>query len=89
MPAPVIQCYAKLLFCYVCENKELRRFDQRQDRIDVMEIKSLKSKEKELLEAVLAKTHWNLEKTSRLIKISVSQIKRKIKAYEIIKPQNT
>jgi len=73
----------------VLGKRELRRFDQRQDRIAVMEIKSLKSKEKELLEAVLAKTHWNLEKTSRLLKISVSQIRRKIKAYDIIKPQNT
>jgi len=85
----MIQCYAKFLLCYVCESKELRGFDHRQDRIAVMEIKSLKSKEKELLEAVLAKTHWNLEKTSRLLKISVSQIRRKIKAYDIIKPQNT
>jgi len=54
-----------------------------------MEIKSLKSKEKELLESVLVKTHWNLEKSSRLLKISVSQIRRKIKAYEIRKPQIT
>jgi transcriptional regulator with GAF, ATPase, and Fis domain len=53
-----------------------------------MEIKSLKSKEKELLEAVLEKTHWNLEKSSRLLKISVLQIKRKIKAYDIKKTQN-
>lgn len=53
-----------------------------------MEIKSLKSKEKELLEAVLEKTHWNLEKTSRLLKISVSQIKRKIKAYDIKKTKS-
>jgi len=53
-----------------------------------MEIKSLKSKEKELLEAVLAKTHWNLEKTSRLLKVSVSQIKRKIKTYDIKQMQN-
>ena len=53
-----------------------------------MEIKSLKSKEKELLEAVLEKTHWDLEKTSRLLKISVSQINRKIKAYDIKKTQN-
>lgn len=52
-----------------------------------MEIKSLKTKEKELLETVLAKTHWNLEKTSRLLEISVSQIKRKIKAYDIKKTQ--
>ena len=52
-----------------------------------MEIKSLKSKEKELLEAVLEKSHWNLDKTSRLLKISVSQIKRKTKAYGIKKTQ--
>ncbi len=53
-----------------------------------MEIKSLKSKEKELLEEVLVKTHWNLEKSSRLLKISVSQIRRKIKVYNIDKTQN-
>jgi transcriptional regulator with GAF, ATPase, and Fis domain len=53
-----------------------------------MEIKSLKSKEKELLEVVLVKTHWNFEKTSRLLKITVSQIKRKIKAYDIKQRQN-
>jgi DNA-binding NtrC family response regulator len=52
-----------------------------------MEIKSLKSKEKELLETVLEKTHWDIEKTSRLLKISVAQTKRKIRAYEIKKTQ--
>lgn len=46
-----------------------------------MEIKSLKNKEEELLREVLGKTHWNLEKTSRLLKITLSQVKRKIKEY--------
>ena len=47
----------------------------------VMEIKSLKNKEEELLQEVLAKTHWDLQKTSRLLKITLSQVKRKIKEY--------
>ncbi|MFO7667908.1 MAG: helix-turn-helix domain-containing protein [Desulfobacterales bacterium] len=48
----------------------------------------MKSKEKELLEEVLEKTHWNLDKTSRLLRISVSQIKRKVKVYDIKQIQN-
>jgi DNA-binding NtrC family response regulator len=47
----------------------------------VMKIKSLKNKEEELLREVLGKTHWDLEKTSRLLKITLSQVKRKIKEY--------
>ena len=46
-----------------------------------MEIKSLKIKEEELLKEVLVKTHWDLEKTARLLKITLSQVKRKIKEH--------
>ncbi len=48
-----------------------------------MEIKSLKESEKEHLKKVLEKTHWNLEKTSRLLKISLNQVKSKINKYSI------
>jgi DNA-binding NtrC family response regulator len=50
-----------------------------------MEIKSLKIREEELIKEVLGKTHWDLEKTARLLKISLSQVKRKIKEHGIIK----
>jgi len=50
-----------------------------------MEIKSLKIKEEELLKEVLVKTHWDLEKTARLLKITLSQVKRKIKEHGLIK----
>ena len=49
----------------------------------VMKIKSLKESEKEHLLNVLEKTHWDLEKTSRLLKISLQRIKSKIKEYGI------
>lgn len=48
-----------------------------------MKIKSLKESEKEHLLNVLEKTHWDLEKTSRLLKISLQRVKSKIKEYEI------
>jgi len=50
-----------------------------------MEIKSLKLREEELIKEVLVKTHWDLEKAARLLKISLSQVKRKIKEHGIIK----
>jgi DNA-binding NtrC family response regulator len=50
-----------------------------------MEIKSLKHKEEELLQEVLAKTHWDLKKTARLLKITLSQVKRKIKEHGLEK----
>lgn len=50
-----------------------------------MEIKSLKIKEEELLKEVLVKTHWDLEKTARLLKITLSQVKRKIKEHGLVK----
>ncbi|MCP4020372.1 MAG: hypothetical protein GY729_00900 [Desulfobacteraceae bacterium] len=48
-----------------------------------MKMKSLEQSEKEHLEKVLAQTRWNLEKTSRLLKISLSQVKSKIKKYDL------
>jgi transcriptional regulator with GAF, ATPase, and Fis domain len=48
-----------------------------------MKIKSLKESEKEHLLNVLEKTHWDLEKPSRLLKISLQQVKSKIKKYGI------
>jgi DNA-binding NtrC family response regulator len=50
-----------------------------------MEIKSLKIKEEELLKEVLVKTHWDLDKTARLLKITLSQVKRKIKEHGLTK----
>ncbi|NOX34823.1 MAG: hypothetical protein GXP56_14015 [Deltaproteobacteria bacterium] len=51
-----------------------------------MKIKSLKESEKDHLLTVLEKTHWDLEKTSRLLKISLQQVKSKIKGYGIRRP---
>ena len=48
-----------------------------------MKIKSLKESEKDHLLTVLDKTHWDLDKTSRLLKISIQKIKSKIKEYGI------
>ena len=42
----------------------------------MQKIKTLRDKEKELLEQVLTKTDWDLEKASLLLKISLSQVKR-------------
>lgn len=51
-----------------------------------MKIKSLKESEREHLQTVLEKTHWDLEKTSRLLKISLPRVKSKIKTYKISRP---
>ncbi len=51
-----------------------------------MKLKSLKQSEKEHLEIVLEQTHWDLEKTSRLLKISMQQLKSKITTYGLKKP---
>ena len=47
----------------------------------MQKIKTLKDKEKELLEQVLTKTGWDLDKASRLLKISLPQVKKKIKEH--------
>jgi len=54
-----------------------------------MEIKTLKDKEKELLREVLTKTHWDLQKASRLLKISIPRVKRKIREYDIQPPDSS
>jgi len=51
-----------------------------------MEIKTLRDKEQELLQEVLSKTDWNLEKASRLLQISLSQVKKKIREHGLKKP---
>ena len=50
-----------------------------------MELKTLKTIEKEHLQTVLEKTDWDLEKTAQLLKIHVSQVKRKIRLYGLSK----
>lgn len=53
-----------------------------------MKIKSLKESEKEHLKTVLEKTHWDLSKTSRLLKISLQQLKSKITTYGLVQPDS-
>ena len=48
---------------------------------EMQKIKTLKDKEKELLEQVLTKTDWDLDKASRLLKISLPQVKKKIREH--------
>ena len=45
----------------------------------ISEIKTLGDKEKELLQKVLAKTGWNLEKASQLLRIPLSELRQKIR----------
>lgn len=47
----------------------------------MQKIQTLKDKEKELLERVLTKTGWDLQKASRLLKISLPQVKKKIREH--------
>lgn len=54
-----------------------------------MKIEALKDKERELLREVLAKTSWNLEKASRLLKIPLSQLKRKVREHNMQKPDSS
>jgi transcriptional regulator with GAF, ATPase, and Fis domain len=56
------------------------------DGISRMEIKTLRDKEQELIQEVLTKTDWNLEKASRLLQISLSQVKKKIREHGLRKP---
>ncbi len=53
-----------------------------------MKIKSLKESEKEHLKNVLEKTHWDLTKSSRLLKISLQQLKSKITTYRLKNPDH-
>jgi transcriptional regulator with GAF, ATPase, and Fis domain len=54
-----------------------------------MEIKTLQDKEKELLNEVLAKTGWDLEKASRLLQIPLPQVKQKIRKHDLPKPKKS
>lgn len=54
-----------------------------------MEVKTLKEIEEEHVRTVLEKTGWNIEKASRLLKISVSQVKRKIRAHGLTPPESS
>lgn len=49
-----------------------------------MPIQTLRDKEKELLETVLSKTDWDLEKASRLLQISLTQVKKKIREHGLL-----
>ena len=51
-----------------------------------MKIKSLKESEIEHLKNVLEKTHWDLTKSARLLKITLQQLKSKITTYGLKKP---
>jgi transcriptional regulator with GAF, ATPase, and Fis domain len=53
-----------------------------------MKIKSLKESEKDHLIKVLETTHWDLPKSSRLLKISLQQLKSKITAYGLKNPHD-
>jgi len=48
--------------------------------------KTLKEREKEHLEDVLEKTGWDLEKTARLLQISLSEVKQKVMEHGLEKP---
>ncbi|MCF8128783.1 MAG: helix-turn-helix domain-containing protein [Deltaproteobacteria bacterium] len=54
-----------------------------------MDLKTLKEIEREHLLTVLEKTGWNIEKASRLLKISVSQVKRKIQTHGLMPPESS
>ena len=49
-----------------------------------MEMKTLREREKEHLQKVLDLTHWDLEKASRLLKVPLKQVKRKIREHGIV-----
>lgn len=54
-----------------------------------MKIQTLQDKEKELLDEVLVKTGWNLEKASRLLQIPLSQVKQKIRKHGLRKQEKS
>lgn len=51
-----------------------------------MRIKTLRDKEKELLQEVLTKTGWDLDKASRLLQITRAQVKKKIREHGMQRP---
>ncbi len=54
-----------------------------------MNLKTLREIEKEHLLTVLEKTNWDIDKASRLLKISVSRVKRKIRKHGLIPPESS
>jgi transcriptional regulator of acetoin/glycerol metabolism len=52
-----------------------------------MEIKTLKDREKDHLLHVLEKTHWNIQKTAGLLKITPSEVGRKIRQHGLRDPR--
>lgn len=53
-----------------------------------MEIKTLKEQEKEHLVKILKMTSWDLEKASRLLKIPISNLKRKIWKHDLTREKS-
>lgn len=51
-----------------------------------MRIKTLRELEKDHLIQVLEKTHWDLVKTTNLLQISISEVRRKIKVHGLKRP---
>jgi len=49
----------------------------------VMEVKDLKTVEKDHLRTVLAQTSWDLEKAARLLEISLPSLKRKMTEHKL------
>ncbi len=54
-----------------------------------MQIKTLKEREKDHLFQVLVKTDWNIQKTALLLKIPISEVRRKIKEHGLEKRKST
>jgi transcriptional regulator of acetoin/glycerol metabolism len=53
-----------------------------------MKIKTLKEQEKEHLVKILKMTNWDLEKASRLLKIPISNLKRKIWKHDLTREKS-
>ena len=53
-----------------------------------MKIKSLEASEKDHLMKVLQQTHWDLDKTARLLQIPLPDLKSKIKRYALEQPDS-
>ena len=51
-----------------------------------MRIKTLKEMERDHLQEVLRKTRWDLEMAARLLKIPLTQVKRKIREHGLDNP---
>jgi DNA-binding NtrC family response regulator len=56
-------------------------------RVD-MKIKTLREQEKEYILEILRWASWDLEKAARLLKISISRLKRKISKHGLAKEES-